>query len=474
MTRSFRFQLALRSTAVMAGALAAISVVSLLALRHSLDRELNTSIMNVALIQASSLTDAPGGEMHFHEWELTPDEASSVRDLIRYAEVWRSDGVSLLRSQYMKGDLPLDSARLAQAGNGNLVWADESWNGMPIRTVYYPLERMGAAHAHHVLQVAAPLTGRNQLLNRVGTFLLLLTVLVTGATFAGSWWLAGRAVRPVNEVIDQAEAIGAGSLDRRIRAYADTREYARMVDVINTMLGRIQGAFESQRRFTADASHELRSPLTVMRGEMELALRKERGPQEYRQVLTSSLEEVVRLSRITEDLLTLARSDSGALRARPELLEVTDAVSRVVDRLRPQAQEKGVALHVGGDATVEAWVDPGLLGQVVWNLADNALKFTPPGGEVRITVGAEGEVVRLDVEDTGPGFGDVDPSNAFRRFYRADQARTHDVETAGTGLGLAIVKAVAETHGGDVEAENRAEGGARVTVRLPRGASRST
>jgi signal transduction histidine kinase len=123
---------------------------------------------------------------------------------------------------------------------------------------------------------------------------------------------------------------------------------------------------------------------------------------------------------------------------------------------------------------VEAWVDPGLLGQVVWNLADNALKFTPSGGEVRITVEREGEGVSLRVQDTGPGFGDADPGTVFRRFYRADQARTHDVETAGTGLGLAIVKAVAEAHGGEVQAGNREKGGASVTVRLPRGAPPTT
>jgi two-component system, OmpR family, sensor kinase len=467
-TRSFRFQLALRAAVVMGGALAAISAVSLLVLRRSLDRELNSSIMSVALIQASSLTDRPNGEMHFHEWELTPEEAGSVKDLVRYSEVWRTDGVSLLRSQYMKGDLPLDRARLAEAGRGNLVWADERWNGMPIRSVYYPLERMGPAHHNHVLQVAAPLTARDALLDRVGVFLAALTLLLAGAAFVGSWWLAARAMRPVHEVIDQAEAIGAASLDRRIQAYADTQEYRRLVEVLNTMLGRIQRAFEGQRRFTADASHELRSPLTVMRGELELALRRERSSEEYRRVVRSSLEEVVRLSRITEDLLTLARSDSGALAARPEAVDVVDVTARVLDRLRAQAEEKTVRLELAGDGAAEAWVDAGLLRQVVWNLADNALKFTPPGGHVRFTIRVEGDRVRLDAEDTGPGFGAVDPADLFRRFYRADQARTHDVETAGTGLGLAIVKAVAEVHGGSVEAATREGGGARVRVRLPR------
>jgi two-component system OmpR family sensor kinase len=464
---SFRFQLALRATAAMALGLAAVAVVTFLAVRSILDRELDASILNVASIQAASLTDAPSGAMHFHEWELTPDEATSLQELIRYAQVWQGDGVSLLRNQYMTSDLPLDREHLARAAGGTLVWTRTSWNGMPIRALYYPLDRFGMAHERHVLEVAAPLTARNEMLTRVGLFLLALTAVMSGATFVGASWLAGRAMRPVNEVIDQAEAIGAGSLDRRIHAYADVREYRRLVDVLNTMMGRIQSAFDAQRRFTADASHELRSPLTVMRGELELALRRERPPEEYRRVLESTLEEVVRLSRISEDLLVLARSDSGALRPRLEVASVSEVAAHVVDRLQGAARDKNIALRLGSEGETVAQVDPGLIGQVVWNLVDNALKYTPPGGSVDALVRRDGGLVAFRVEDSGPGFRD--PDGAFRRFVREDAARTHRTTTDGTGLGLAIVQAVAEAHGGEVSAGNRSGGGAWVEVRVPVG-----
>lgn len=449
----------------MATGVAAVAAVTFFAVRSILDGELDASILNVASIQAASLTDAPSGAMHFHEWELTPDEAASLQDLIRYAQVWQGDGVSLLRNQYMTSDLPLDRDHLAAAAEGTLVWTRTTWNGMPIRALYYPLERFGMAHERHVLEVAAPLTARNEMLTRVGLFLLALTAVMSGATFVGASWLADRAMRPVNEVIDQAEAIGAGSLDRRIHAYAEVVEYRRLVDVLNTMMGRIQGAFEAQRRFTADASHELRSPLTVMRGELELALRRERPSDEYRRVLESTLEEVVRLSRISEDLLVLARSDSGALRPRLEVASLQDVAAHVVDRLRGAAQEKGIAVHLTGEGETVATMDPGLLGQVVWNLVDNALNYTPQGGRVDASVRRDGDEVVLAVEDTGPGF--QDPSGAFRRFFREDAARTHRTPTGGTGLGLAIVQAVVDAHGGVVSAGNRPGGGARVEVRLP-------
>jgi two-component system OmpR family sensor kinase len=410
--------------------------------------------------------------MHFHEWELTPEEATSLEDLIRYAQVWQADGVSLLRSQYMTSDLPLDREHLARAEEGNVVWTETSWNGVAIRALYYPLDRFGMAHERHVLEVAAPLVKRNEMLLRVGLFLAALTLVMAGATFWGASWLAGRAIRPVHEVIDQAEVIRAGSLDRRIHAYAEVREYRRLVDVLNGMLGRIQGAFEAQRRFTADASHELRSPLTAMRGELELAMRRERRPEEYRRVLESTLEEVVRLSRITEDLLVLARSDSGALRPRLEAVVVAEVAERVVDRLQGQAGEKGIEVTLVGTGADTAFVDRGLVGQAVWNLTDNAIKYTPAGGRVAVRVERDGGEVVIAVEDSGPGFRD--PAEAFRRFFREDVARTHGTSTDGTGLGLAIVRAVAEAHGGRASAENRPGGGARVTVRLPTGAAEVT
>ena len=465
MSRSFRTQLAWRAALVMAGALVSISVASVLALGALLDRRIDASVLNVASIQAASVTDEPSGAMHFHEWELTPQEAVSVRDLIQYAQIWRADGESLLRSHYMTSDLPVEQAALARAADGEIVWTRGAFESVPVRILYYPLDRLGMAHQRHVLQVAAPLTSRNQLVFRVSLFLAALTLMGVGATYLGAGWLAGRAMRPVHEVIDQAEEIRAGSLDRRIRAYADTREYRRLVDVLNTMLGRIQSGFEMQRTFTADASHELRSPLTVMRGELEVALRRDRNSEEYRRVLASTLDEVVRLSRVAEDLLILARSDSGTLRVRPEPVDVSGVVDSVVERLRRQAKAKELSIETRADGDDIAELDPVLLGQVVWNLLQNAIDFAPSGGGVRVTTEGSGDVVTLTVEDDGPGFPPGQGERVFDRFFRADAARPH---TGGTGLGLSIVKAVAEAHGGSVRAENRSGGGARVVVRFPR------
>ncbi|HUG42441.1 MAG TPA: ATP-binding protein [Longimicrobiales bacterium] len=378
-----------------------------------------------------------------------------------------ASGESLLRTQYITEDLPLDTTALAQAAARRLVTIDQRFQGMPIRSLYYPLERMGAAHARHVLQVPAPLTGRDQLLRQLAWLLAAITLLVGGASFAGGWWLGGRMVRPVHEIMDQAESMRAGTLGRRITARADTREYERLVAVLNGMIARLEGAFGSQRRFTADASHELRGPLTALRGEVEVALRRERDPEEYRRVLASSLQEADRLTQLAEDLLTLARSDAGVMQPRLQVTDLSVRAAAIGERLAHRAEAKAIDLQVEATTPTNALVDPGLIDQLLWNLVENAIKFTPPGGRVDVRVTeAEGEVI-LEVRDTGPGLPEDALERVFERFYRADAARTPAGDASGTGLGLSIVRAITEVHSGVVRARNAAVGGAVFRVTLP-------
>lgn len=468
--RSFRLKLAVRFTTVMAVALVGVMAIGYLALRETLDRQIDATVLNLASIQAGSVTDDPSGEMRFHEWNLTPAEAASVRDLNRWAQVWSEDGRSLLRSQFLSTDLPLDSASLRGAAAGDLVWTEQTFRDIEIRSLYYPLGRLGASHERHVLQVAAPLTARNGTLRAATLGLLAIALLVTSGTFAGSWWLADRLVTPVRDITRQAEEIGAETLGRRITAHADTMEYRRLVDVLNTMLQRLDAAFEAQRRFTGDASHELRSPLTALRGEIELALRKQRSPEEYHRVLESALEEVERLSELASELLTLARSDAGVIEPRRRDVSLREPVGLAVERVESAAAAKDIEISIEGDDVSGLW-DPELIERMTFNLVENAVKYTSPGGRVRIELATAGDAAELVVLDTGPGLTEQDRSRIFERFYRADAARA---DSEGSGLGLSIVRAIAAAHGGRAVAESRPEGGARFRVRLPRRPDRSS
>jgi two-component system, OmpR family, sensor kinase len=464
--RSLRFRLAVRMALAMTAALAVMSIAGLLWARNFLDRELDANLLNVASIQASAITDQPSGIMEFHEWDLTPEEAAQVRELNRYAQVWSASGESLLRTRYITEDLPLDTAALRVADGQQLTMTEQTFQGMPIRSLYYPLERMGQLHARHVLQVAAPMTGRNQMLRQLAWLLAGITILSGAATFLGGWWLAVRVVTPVDEIISQAEAIRAGTLGQRIVADADSQEYERLVHVLNTMLDRLEGSFEAQRRFTADASHELRSPLTALRGEIEVALRRDRDTEEYRRVLESNLQEVDRLTSLARDLLTLARSDAGVMQPRFQTADMTAVSLNVLERLRGKAARRRVVLALDAPGPVEAVIDPGLFEQLLWNLVDNAIKFTAPDTTVEVTVARRDAVIQLRVADRGPGIPADDIGQIFERFYRVDRARTAG-EMGGTGLGLAIVRAIAEAHGGSATAGNRTDGGADFTATLP-------
>lgn len=467
MSHSFRFRLAIRFTVALTLGLVVLAVLAFLVIRDALDHHLDASLLAVASIQAASVTDGPPGEMHLHEWELTPEEAERIGDLNRFAEIWSADGESLLRSRYLTTSLPLDTAALRHALDGRMISVEATFQGRPIHSLYYPLGRGNGQHGTHVLQIAAPLDTRNALL-RQSVLLMIVTILGTAAgTLGGSWWLAGRAIRPVHEIIDQAEGIGAQTLRRRISAHPDSREYERLVQVLNTMLGRIDASFEAQRRFAADASHELRSPLTVLQGELELARRRPRAPEEYGRVIDSALEEVVRLSRVVDDLLTLARSDAGVLQARLSEVDVRECARDVIERLDVSAQIKNVRLTVTGTRDAKVTGDRDLVSRLLWNLVTNGIQHTPPGGDVTVTVARRNGTVTARVTDTGPGIPGESLPHIFERFYRADQARTPALGQQGTGLGLAIVHAIAELHGARVTASNRPEGGAEFDIWFP-------
>jgi two-component system OmpR family sensor kinase len=465
--KSFSNRLAARATATMTAALVVIAVLTYGAVRETLDSQVNASLLNVASIQAASVTDAPSGAMRFHEWDLTPAEAAQVRELNRFAQIWTEDGKSILRTRYITEDLPLDGNALRVAARGDLTWSEQEFQGFRIRSLYYPLARFGPAHGRHVLQVAAPLDTRDRMLKRLVIFMVGVIGLVSAMMYVGSSWLAKRAVRPVAEIIAQSREIGGGTIDRRISAYADSKEYRGLVEVLNTMLDRLEDAFQAQRRFTADASHELRSPLTALRGELELARRRKRSPDEYERTIDSALEEVERLSRITEDLLTLARSDAGVLVLRPESVDLGAAAQEVVARLQGAATMRDVQIQTesAGDTLLRG--DPDLLKRLIWNLVGNAVKFTPRGGQVSVRVDHADEGVRLHVADTGPGIPPDQVEHIFDRFYQINPVRTGGEADSGTGLGLAIARAIADLHSASIDVTNERTG-ALFTVVFPR------
>jgi len=462
-TGSFRARLAIRFTVLMAAAFVAVGTVALLLLRHILTAQLDGTLLRLASIEASAVTDSPDSAVHFHEGIFSAPRSEHATELVRYAEIWHEDGSPVVRSQSLATrSLPIAWDAFAAARRGEVVIVSLRWDGEPVRSVLYPLGLVGPAHQAHILQIAAPLQPVSDVVGTLVRFLLALGVVVTALTFVGAWGLASRAVRPANEIAEQAEAITAGSLAARIHAHADASEYQRLVAVLNDMLERLQSAFDAQRRFVADAGHEIRHPVAVLRAALDLALRRDRSPEEYRAAITDSVAQTDRIGTLAEGLLTLARADAGVLNPRREPHDLLALADEICRREKLVADRRGIRLALRGEPTVAA-VDAELIGRGLANLLDNALRFTPAEGTVEVLIERDGGEVRVHVIDTGPGVPPDQAPHLFERFFRGDASRATD---GGAGLGLAIAKGIAAAHGGDVTYTPNQPRGSRFTIRL--------
>jgi heavy metal sensor kinase len=275
------------------------------------------------------------------------------------------------------------------------------------------------------------------------------------------WWLAGSALRPVERLREEAEAISTLEPARRLPVPETADELQRLAETLNAMLDRLHDALERERRFVDEASHELRTPLGVLRAEVELALREPRGRDELQAALRSVEEEANRLGRLTTDLLLLARSDRGRLPVHAVDTDVGDLLERIAGGFSGRATAAGVHLTVAADGA-RGRVDPDRLRQAVENLLENALRHVGPGGAIDLEAARNGDGLHVTVRDDGRGFAEDVLPTAFEPFARDDRRRGD-----GAGLGLTIVRAVAEAHGGRATAENLPRGGAAVSLHLP-------
>jgi heavy metal sensor kinase len=282
----------------------------------------------------------------------------------------------------------------------------------------------------------------------------------------GGYWLNRRALAPVDEITRAAHTIGAQDLSQRLAVPRTKDELQRLADTLNDMLARLEAAFRRVAQFTADASHELRSPVSVMRTSAELALRKTRSEPEYREALSRILGESERVSRLIEQLLLLARADAGPSALPMTRIDLNSTLQTACREAKVLAEAKQLKFS---ESIPEAplWVqgDAASLERLFVILLDNAVKYTPAGGQIDVRLGSDDGFAVADVRDTGIGIPAEDVAHIFDRFYRADRARSR--ESGGTGLGLAIGRWIAEAHRGQIRVESAPAEGSIFEVRLP-------
>ena len=364
---------------------------------------------------------------------------------------------------------PRLEAELAHAADGGWVANAPHTvinDGAPLRVVLEPLHAGGRAV---MLAVAHPLLRRDRLLADVATGFAVGIPVVLLLASGGGWWLARKGLAPVVAMSQQARRMGAATLHERLPVAAADDELGDLATTFNELLQRLDAAFEQQRRFLADASHELRTPVAILGGEAQHALaRADRTPEELRAALTVMRDETRRLERIVADLFLLARGDAREQPLVPGELYLDELVADAVRAVRTLAAARDVQVECAPcDAELSCRGDEPLLRRLVLNLLDTAVKYTPPGGRVVASVRPEGASLIVEVSDTGPGIPPESRERIFDRFYRVRQDRGADAvgqaagHAAGTGagLGLAIARWIAEAHGGSlVLARTGAEG----------------
>ena len=329
--------------------------------------------------------------------------------------------------------------------------------------------RLPNASDKRTVVLAASLADADQTMMQLRTVMLTAVPIMLIVSAVVAYALAARALAPLQSLVQESRSITAQSLHRRLPITNPHDELGHLAATINDMVGRLERSFTEMKRFTADASHELRTPLAVIRAETESALGKA-GDEDVQQMLGSALEECIRLSRLTDQLLTLARQDAGLSEQRRDPVNLAQLAASVVETLRPLAEAKALALAVEPGARPEEAVirgDSDRLRQVLLNVLDNSLKHTA-AGSVTLRVKAAEKEVTIEVRDTGEGIPPDHLPHVFDRFYRVDKARTR--EQGGTGLGLSIAKSIIDAHGGRIELHSELGQGTTCVMSLPRSA----
>jgi heavy metal sensor kinase len=464
--RTIRARLTLWYVLLLGLSLLVFSVVLYVILDNTLDRQVDNSL-RVAADQALSAVATNRGQI-----SVPGDESESdLRTLGERGMLVRvvdSTGRTVAsEGPFRTVAIPESAVGSAQQRQAAFFTLDGADGDMPVRLYTVPYTENGTIYG--VVAVGESLRTMQETLRQL---LLVLAVVVPGTiglASLGGLWLAHRALAPIDGITRRVQRLNAADLDQRLNLDLPDDEVGRLARTFDNMLARLDEAFHRQRQFTADAAHELRTPLAIMKGDIEVTLLRPRRGPEYRRALAGLAEEVDGLTRLVEDLLLLARSDTGQPLLHLEPVDLVDLLAVVADQMRLLAEPRGLSVTLECPEILPITGDPDKLLRLFRNLMDNAITYTPPGGRITLRARAEpaGRVL-VEVADTGPGISAEHQPHIFERFYRADASRSR--ASGGAGLGLAIARWIAEAHGGQIAVESALGWGTTFRVSLPRAA----
>jgi heavy metal sensor kinase len=433
-----------------------------LRLKHQLVKEVDRFIRDETkeLIEHVSLT--PRGEEVFKNYE----SEVTVRGYYPiYFRVLNGKGSTVyvsknfLETQYAPNEQVLQNARNGKATFENI---DSSGGRRPFRILNTPFFKDGGLI--YIVQLGTHLHLMRRDLSRLRRNILAAFPILLILGSLGGWILARRSLAPIGYIASKAQSITSQNLNERLNLRGTDDEMDDLIQTINGMIERLEGSFKRMAEFTADASHELKTPICAMRGETEVLLSKERTKDEYEEAFAHLIEQFDRMNQMLNDLILLSKSDSSQIQLRTSPLRLDFLISSITGLFNVLAEQKRIDFVVGPLEEVVVKGDEGRLQQLIANLIDNAIKYTQ-GGSIRVSLEKNAETAIIRVKDTGIGIPKEEQEKIFKRFYRIDKSRSR--ETGGVGLGLSIAEWIAHAHHGRIEVKSELNHGSTFTVYLP-------
>jgi len=478
--RSLRFKLTLWYVLILGILLISFSSFLYLTLSRSLYRDVDHKLRSLAELIASEST-SPLSKFGFGNIDQALEATMNLKPIGKFIQVLDESGRIGRTSENLKSvQLPISLNALRNGSKGLVTYeTNHSLGNTPLRIITYPVKENN--QVTKMIQVASSLEDVEDALNTLLIILIVTVPSILMIASLGGQFLANKALKPVDRVTQTARMITSQNLNQRIQTLKVKDEISRLIDTFNEMISRLDQSFRQIKQFTTDASHELKTPLTILKGEVEVALRKKRPLHEYEQILESNLEEIDRMSKIVEDLLLLSKADIGEIRLNREDIHLTRFISGLTEQMKILAHPKNIRIEISNHQNeIHVFGDTLRMRELFINLIENGIKYTEAGGSILITLTKETDdsvnpmtpkekkavtFAKIIVADTGIGIAKEDQDKIFNRFFRVDKARSR--EQGGSGLGLSICKWIVEAHQGEITVESEPGKGSSFIVRLP-------
>jgi two-component system, OmpR family, sensor kinase len=431
--------------------------------KNSLQKSIDTKIKSIGEVLSSSLTETHSQSI-FGNFERYLENVLGRKPKGKFIQIIDSSGrIGAKMSDIETETVPTSFSTLERALKGEVIYETIEGARPRLRIVTIPIVEENKK-VTSIVQVGTSLEDFDETMKKLLIIMIISIPTSISVTIVIGYFMAKKALKPVDQIRKAAIKISSSNLDERIDIGKRRDELSRLAETFNDMITRLKDAFQRINQFSIDVSHELKTPLTILKGETEVTLRKDRENEDYRKLLKSHLEEVDRMTRIVDDLLLLSKADSEEIKLNIEDIALRDLVVDICMDMKIFADNKGIELIVSELEDVRLKGDELKLRRMLWNVVQNGIKYTEKGGKVEISSYVNNGYVWIDVKDNGVGISEKDMKYIFDRFYRGDKSRRRE---SGSGLGLSISKWIAEAHRGVIEVKSRPLEGSLFSIKLP-------